>query len=329
MSQSNKVLVLAPHFMNYEVEIVRSLKKVGADVFYYDQRSVSSPIGRAASKKIPSFFKHHNIRHFNRLLDEITFVPDIILVIQGDMLEKKSIEAFRTLWPNVKINLYLWDNLNNLKGVEKKLSWFDNAFSFDKKDSEKHPELSFLPLFFIDNFSSKESVNLEYDLTFIGTIHSDRYRVLNEIEKQLSNLDKKMHVFKFLQAKWLFWIYKCIKPEFRNSKKNDFSYEPMGFQEVESLVKRSFAVVDIQHPLQNGLTIRTIEMVGMGKKIITTNDSIKAYPFYNDNNILVIDRNNIRIPIEFFETDFQQVDSKIINDFKIESWLKKVLSVGD
>lgn len=325
MFDNKNVLLIAPKFMNYEVEIVNKLQNLGANVFYYNQRSVTSPIGRAASKKIPNFFKYHNINHYKKIFDEIPFVPDVILIIQADMLEKESVEEFRTRWPNVQINLYLWDNLANVKGVEKKLSWFDNAFSFDDADSKSNTNLTFLPLFFIDKFYGNVKNNLEYDLTFVGTVHSDRYKVLSEVERCMSALGKKMYMFKYLQARWVYWFYWFMKPEFRKAKRNEFAYQTMNFQDIERVINASFAVLDIQHPKQSGLTIRTIEMIGMGKKLITTNQSIKNYPFYNEDNILVIDRNNIQIPKRFFETDFKIIDKDIIDDLKIESWLKKVL----
>lgn len=325
MFNNKNILLIAPQFMNYEVEIVNKLQKLGANVFYYNQRSVTSPIGRAASKKIPKFFKYHNINHYKKIFEEIPFVPDVILIIQADMLEKESVDEFRTRWPNAQINLYLWDNLANVKGVEKKLSWFDNAFSFDDADSKSNTNLTFLPLFFIDKFYGNGNKNLEYDLTFIGTVHSDRYKVLSDVERRMSALDKNMYAFKYLQAKWVYWLYWFMKPEFRKAKRNEFAYQTMNFQDIERVINASFAVLDIQHPKQYGLTMRTIEMIGMGKKLITTNQSIKNYPFYNEDNILIIDRNNIQIPKSFFESNFKAIDKEIIDDLRIESWLKKVL----
>ncbi|MBZ5946338.1 hypothetical protein [Leuconostoc gasicomitatum] len=325
MFENKNILVIAPHFMNYEDEIVSQLKNIGKNVFYYNQRSVTSPIGRAVSKKIPKFFKNHNIKHYQKIFDLITFIPDIILIIQGDMLEKQTMDEFRIQWPKARINLYLWDNLFNIKGVVNKLKWFDNAFSFDDRDSKSNDELTFLPLFFIDKFSENKQSNVNYDLTFIGTIHSDRYKVLIDIEKSMASLGKKIYTFKYLQAKWLFWLYWLIKPEFKKTQRSDFSYKTMEFQELEKIINRSFAVIDIQHPKQSGLTIRTIEMIGMRKKLITTNESIKNYPFYNENNILIIDRNNVNIPDSFFKEDFQPINKEIVDDLRLESWLKKVL----
>lgn len=325
MFNNKNILLIAPQFMNYEVEIVNKLQNLGANVFYYNQRSVTSPIGRAASKKIPKFFKYHNINHYKKIFDEVSFVPDVILIIQADMLEKESIDEFRTRWPNTQLNLYLWDNLANVKGVEKKLSWFDNAFSFDDADSKSNTNLTFLPLFFIDKFYGNENKNLGYDLTFVGTVHSDRYKVLRDVERRMSVLGKNMYMFKYLQARWVYWLYWFMKPEFRKAKRNEFAYQTMNFQDIERVINSSFAVLDIQHPKQSGLTMRTIEMIGMGKKLITTNKSIRNYPFYNEDNILIIDRNNIQIPKSFFESNFKAIDKEIIDDLRIESWLKKVL----
>lgn len=328
MFENKKILVIAPKFMNYEVEIVHKLETMGAEVFFFNQRSVTSGLGRALSKKIPRAFKFYNINHYNKLFKLIPFTPDEILIIQGDMLEKNTISKFKKIWPNAKLSLYLWDNLKNVHGVEKKISWFDRAFTFDEVDSKKNNSLIFLPLFFVDKFALKEKQKILYDISFIGTIHSDRHKVLSEIKLCLSDniKNKRFFLFEFLQTEWIFWLYKVFKRSFKKAQKKEFHFQPLNLNEVEKIQSASFAIIDIQHPKQSGLTIRTIEIMAMGKKLITTNPNIEHYPFYNKNNILIVDREAVKIPESFFESPFQPIDKNIIEQLSIESWLKTILS---
>ena len=64
--------------------------------------------------------------------------------------------------------------------------------------------------------------------------------------------------------------------------------------------QKSKVILDINHPYQRGLTLRTFEALG-AKKIITTNQEIKKFPFYNENNVFVIDRTNIRLNKSFLK----------------------------
>ena len=49
----------------------------------------------------------------------------------------------------------------------------------------------------------------------------------------------------------------------------------MKINDIVSLYKESEVILDINHPGQNGLTMRTFEALGAGKKLITTNTEIK------------------------------------------------------
>ena len=96
-------------------------------------------------------------------------------------------------------------------------------------------------------------------------------------------------------------------------------------EEIADVIDKSKIVLDIQHPKQIGLTMRTIEMLGMNKKLITTNSTIKNYDFYNPNNICVIDRNDIKIDMNFLDTPYQAIKKDVYESYSLENWIKSVL----
>ena len=65
---------------------------------------------------------------------------------------------------------------------------------------------------------------------------------------------------------------------------------------VEKLILKSKIIVEIQRNDQIGLSFRIFEALGYRKKLVTTNTDVVNYDFYNPQNILVIDENNIEIP---------------------------------
>ena len=100
-----------------------------------------------------------------------------------------------------------------------------------------------------------------------------------------------------------------------------FNYKSKTPEEIARIINSSRAVLDIQHPRQTGLTMRTIEMIGMRKKIITTNKSIVKYDFYNPNNIMVIDRNNPMIDSSFFDKPYFELPKEIYDKYSIKKWI--------
>ncbi len=69
------------------------------------------------------------------------------------------------------------------------------------------------------------------------------------------------------------------------------------------------------------MTIRTIEALACGNKIITTNETIKEYDFYNPNNIWIIDRKSPYIDPEFILSPYEKIDERIINSYSIKKFV--------
>ena len=134
--------------------------------------------------------------------------------------------------------------------------------------------------------------------------------------------------FLYLQNWKLFIWNKLNNSSFRKAHLNDFNYKSLSKNEIFDIIKKSRIILDIQHPKQTGLTMRTIEMIGAKKKLITTNTSIKGYDFYYQNNILVIDRNNPIIPIDFFHSDYTPINDKLYYKYSLDGWLEDIFKIN-
>jgi hypothetical protein len=86
-------------------------------------------------------------------------------------------------------------------------------------------------------------------------------------------------------------------------------------------------VLDIQHPRQTGLTMRTLEALGAGKKLVTTNVQVKEYDFYDERQVRVVDRMNpsVGLDLEFFKKDDFFVSLEKIDSCSIGNWLKGII----
>jgi hypothetical protein len=68
--------------------------------------------------------------------------------------------------------------------------------------------------------------------------------------------------------------------------------------------------------------MRTFEALGSGRKLITTNKNILNYPFYNPNNILVIDRDQFNFNEDFFNLNYLNYDETFYSEMSINGWLE-------
>ena len=75
--------------------------------------------------------------------------------------------------------------------------------------------------------------------------------------------------------------------------------------------------------------MRTIEMVGMGKKLITTNTGIQNYDFYHPNNICVIDRHDPQIPAEFWNSPYVPISRSILQRYSLRAFVEDIFDVKE
>ena len=326
--KGKRILFFSPAFFNYENMIADKMREMGAYVDMYDARSVTSAIDRAILKVSPAFFGQKSKKYYEGIIVKNREKEyDFILFINCDMVPVSILKELRTVYPNSKLCLYLWDSVANVHGAKEKLKYFDILHSFDKQDCKRFKDLKFRPLFFGDQFRRDiQTKDYKYDICFLGTIHSDRYSVIKQVMKVAEQLQLRTYWFLYLQSEFIYTFYKLTKREFRDAEKGTFSFNKMSTAEIAQIVNESKIVLDVQHPRQTGLTMRTIEMIGMNKKLITTNQNIKEYDFFNPDNVAVINRKHVEIPMSFWDTMYKSVPNEIYEQYSLKNWILDTLS---
>jgi hypothetical protein len=84
------------------------------------------------------------------------------------------------------------------------------------------------------------------------------------------------------------------------------------------------AVLDIHHPGQSGLTMRTFEVLASGKKLITTNENVRNHDFYDPTLISIIDRNNPIINLNFLELESKVISQSFFSMYSCKGWLTEI-----
>ncbi|MGB3159721.1 MAG: capsular biosynthesis protein CpsH [Carnobacterium sp.] len=329
--KKKKILFLAPAFFGYELKIKFKMEQLGASVDYYDARSITSSYEKALLKISSSIFKNKTKKYYRKIINENKSKNyDYVFIVKCDMISADILNEMKSIFNSAKFCLYLWDSVKNIPGIVDKFQFFHKISSFDREDVKNYKNIQFRPLFYIDNFKRKDSISknniYKYDLSFCGTVHSDRYRIIQEIKNYSKKNSYHFFTFLYLQSKFIYWYYKLTKKEFISTTIKNFDFDKMNGKSISEIVNDSRVVLDIQHPKQTGLTMRTIEMLGMEKKLITTNQDIVNYDFYKKNNILVIPRKEIKIPKEFLSEEYEPLSDDIYQKYSIEYWILDILT---
>jgi hypothetical protein len=319
------VLFIAPKFFGYDTDIHAELVSRGAMVDVLLDRPFNTPVMTALTRFARRLIIPSVDRLYLRQLAEFGRTNyDLVFVVNGQTLSGKVLAHLKARHPQARFVLYMWDSIRNRRSALDNLRWFDRTFTFDRQDSLNHP-MQLRPLFFSKGFETADSGGITYDISFIGTAHTDRANVVAAIDASLPASAKRFW-YLYLQAPWVFHARKLISAKFRSARKEQFTFTPLGKAEVQRVLAGSRVILDIEHPQQIGLTMRTLETFGAGKKLATTNAEVRLYDFYRPANICVLDRNAAQIPAAFLDAPYEHPSAQLYRKYSLAGWMDEILS---
>ena len=254
---------------------------------------------------------------------------DQILVINPDVIELKyhlQIRKFTAVY-----NAFLYDSVQRCP-IEHLLqnNLFDAVYSFDDADCEQFGFIKSHNFVYFDKQIPSEKP--KYKLVTVSSFDK-RFSVFNKIAYQLQN---KKIPFEFIFVSRNI-TFKTIKYNFKiafgilegkkiNSKIH-FQSKKISIKSMLKQYQNAEIILDVVQGSQTGLSFRVFEAMGMQKKLITDNQAIKKYDFYNQNNILVIDRKNPVITDNFLATAYEPIHSSIYQKYTLDSWVEQVFKI--
>ncbi|MBQ4820245.1 hypothetical protein [Aquimarina sp. MMG016] len=261
------------------------------------------------------FFKYNIKKKFleKKILNELNANghQDKILIIKGDFLNPDFIKKIKPYTDHLLG--FFNDNYRRSPKISKIYDVFDKAYSFEKEDVER------FGFSFITNFIYKENSHAS---------NSNDYQIFN-----ISSSGKRDKVIQniALALDKINIAYKIVivgkNSESDKTTKIEYSRNTMDLNKVEQFISQSNVLLDVHRENQAGLTFRVFESIGFSKKLITTNKDIITYDFYNPNNILVVDKDNIEIPKSFFETPYEQIPKEIYKRYTLSFWVDEVFGL--
>lgn len=310
-----KILFIAPKFFGYELEIKKELESFGAEVTFFAEKPyslyyrVSRHIGKRFEKKAEK-------NYLDTILASVESF-DYFFLIRGEIITEDFLKSLKQKNQNAKFIMYQWDSVKNNPNYVHLMKYFDKVSTFDMVDA-KTLNINYLPLFYIKKYENLElSDDKKYDIVFFGTYHGDRLEIVKKVSQECERLRLRFRHHLFIPKLTLLKRLLFLK-----IRLNDLKYLNINSVSIDDILKNykiTKAVLDIESPNQNGLTMRTIEVLGGGLKLITTNKKILDEDIYNESNILVINRQLIKIDKEFLDNNIN-IHSEIIK-FNINSWV--------
>jgi hypothetical protein len=248
---------------------------------------------------------------------------DYILLVRGEAFTPNAMEILKQRFKKATYILYLWDSIKN-NDTTSIFGFFDKVLSFDIADCVKY-NLIHRPLFFLDDYAKVSDVKLRnYDIVFIGTVHGNRYQFANKLFEQATESRLVCFFYFYLPSKLLYLKYKLIGTIPFDTSMSDFNFKMMKSNEAADILSLSKVSIDVQHSQQTGLTMRTIEVFGAKRKLITTNKQIANYDFYDPVNIRIVEFNNFELDLDFINTPYKESEADLYFKYSVHGWLNEI-----
>jgi len=325
------ILFLCVQTFDIEKQIIRKLEHLGAQVLYYDERPKNNFVSKALIRINKDLIKERINTYYNKILSQIEFQNiNYLFVIRGEVVPLWFLKKFKKLYPKATLIYYTWDSFVNNPNALSTLKEYDSKLSFDPADCKKY-KLEFRPLFYPYSFQSNEietGKSFKFKLAFLGTLHSDRYRLFKKIT---SNLPTSANVFSYFYIQNILVYFFRVYIE-RSTDSVPFRlirFKSLTTEKIQEIYMQSEYILDVNHPDQTGLTLRTFEAIGLNRKLITTNQNIKKYKFYDPKSVIVIDRRDFSTPLLNFENNKKtfSISEEFKYSISLDGWLRSIFEI--
>jgi hypothetical protein len=316
-----RILFFGLDYHDYTRSIVNEMRAVGGDVTYIDIQP-RSLFFKVLATVGPSFYNQYlNAHHVAAINKSRSITYDKIVFLQAHRISLENLSYLRTVQPRSEFTLYNWDSLSN-HDYRRHATMFDRVLTFDPADAKEN-KYGHLPL-----FCSRFLQQLRRDRAEPGTVLTvgnlvtpTRYAAVESFRRYCNdkNLQFKEHL-KISPVVWLNLVQNGIYPKgvkFRSIDKTVFC----------KLIETTGAAFDFANHAQTGQTMRMIENLCLGKKIVTSNIWIKHEPFYSSDRIYVIKDQNFDGVAKFLYTELVDKDSNF-SEYYIQNFVRQLLGLS-
>lgn len=308
----SNILLILPHTFGYGDHISNLARQNGLDIIVKYDRPKVNFLNKVLARLFPELISRWNQVYYDQLLSlcEAKCI-DKVVIVKGESTPIAFFEILRE--KGIQSIYYTWDSVTNFPKSAKLFKLANRSYSFDKLDCSKYG-VDYKHLFTIISLFDLQENKRIYDLSFVGTLHSNRMELVEA-------LSTKKGSFVYLYSpNLLVDLVRIGRIDFRSiiKIKRYVRRNMLNLSEVFNIYNASKCVVDIAHKNQSGLTMRSIEAISCGCKLITNNCSILQEDWYNPDVIFFINELS-----ELGEDKLKVwLDKEIIND-DYKEWLEK------
>ncbi len=241
--------------------------------------------------------------HWMKSVDEYSKILVFDAVYEpliGEWMKRKKLNA----------SVYMWDGKNRQRLSGKQAL---EVLSFNPSDAEKG--MKFQKSFYCEDALKGLDVENQYDVFYCG-----------RIKRRKKSIDKYCGLLKKAGLKTCFHI---VSGEIEQNDVYTTFLEELDYAACLQYSAKSRAILNIVDEEEYGaITLRCLEAMYLGKKLITNDTEIRYVDFYNENNILVLtddmsEEEQIEAIKEFMKKENEPVPMEIQQSYSIHSFVSQ------
>lgn len=217
---------------------------------------------------------------------------------------------------NKKIVFFYWNKIHLNENIARQqissISKNMEIWSYNKNDCKKYGLKYNTTMYTLPPNYRNKNIKINQAVFFGGYFTNERVQLFDEVLDQL----KKMGITYYIDAA----RSGIIENEPRNFELKE---ECLGYEAYLEEIKRSNAVLNLDKYPDMGCSLRALEALNCKKKYITNNIDVLTEKFYNQENIFVIGKDDLKELKKFLNSPYKEVEEYIINYYSLNEWAKR------
>jgi hypothetical protein len=234
---------------------------------------------------------------------------EMIIVFDTDVW-LKNIKYITKKFPNTKVVTWYWNIVKDDKLVALNKGFASKVCTFDPADSKKYEIELHNQFYWLKPEVDNKKLDFNFDVVFVGRIKG-RLKTLERIYEVLSESGLRVY----------FYVVKDHSED--SSVVLDLKSEFMPYFQVCKLIEQSKSILDLLQPGQEGMTLRSLESIFWGKKLITDNSLVKKEAFFISENTLFVDKliSDPQLLLNFANSRPIKVPNITLSKYTLDTWL--------
>lgn len=306
-----KILLLSSRFFGYS-DRVKACLSVNhlVDSEYAYSMTYFDRIRRKLNITIPSYKKYY----LSIIEKKRQNIYDRIIVLGAGSPYDFLLDLKKT-HPESVFVLYMSADRRSYGFSDNYLRLFDRVLTYSYNDASEF-NFEYRPWF----YSNTKDSNKNIDICFIGSIHPSRLDILSSLDSY-PLLSKYYYIYSDRMS--------YIKSAYKWRSLNKFIYfEGLQYSQYINILANSKATLDIPEQGQTNITTRPIEALGTKTKIITTNQFITRYNFYNHSNVFLIDKidkNTFGNIFDWINVPYQNHSKELLDYYSLNTFCNELV----